>query len=54
MRTWPEHHWPDDGYAWLAFVLLRIVGRRYRSRPSLGDAMRAVQQPEASATEYYI
>ena len=42
------------GYAWLAFVLLRIVGRRYRSRPSLGDAMRAVQQPEASATEYYI
>jgi uncharacterized membrane protein YfcA len=42
------------GYGWLAFFLLRILGRRHRPRPNLGEAIRAVQQPDASGTEYYI
>ena len=40
--------------AWAAFLWLRILGRRYRAKPNLGDAIRAVPQAEASGTDYYI
>jgi uncharacterized membrane protein YfcA len=42
------------GYAWLTFLMLRMLGRRYRPRPNLGEAIRAVHQPESSGTDYYI
>ncbi len=40
--------------AWLAFIWLRILGRRHLPRPSLGDSIRAVQQPDSGGTDYYI
>jgi uncharacterized membrane protein YfcA len=42
------------GLAWVMFLWLRVLGRRHRPPPSLGDAIRAAGQPDASSTDYYI
>jgi uncharacterized membrane protein YfcA len=39
--------------AWLAYVGLRILGRRHLPRPDLGDRIRAMEQPERPG-DYHI
>jgi hypothetical protein len=40
--------------AWLAYVGVRLVGRRHLGRPSLGENIRAMQQQERADPDYYI
>jgi uncharacterized membrane protein YfcA len=42
------------GLAWLAFFWLRLLGRKHRPRPNLGDSIRAVPQADTAGTDYYI
>ncbi len=41
-------------WAWLAFIGLRLIGRRYATRPDLGEAIRALQTPASHESDYYI
>ena len=40
--------------AWLAYLGLRILGRRHLRPPDLGDKIRALEQPDRSGADYYI
>jgi uncharacterized membrane protein YfcA len=42
------------GFAWLAFLALRAVGRRHLSRPSLLEKIREAEQQERGGPDYYI
>jgi uncharacterized membrane protein YfcA len=41
------------GFAWLGYFGLRVLGRRYMTRPELGQKIRQVQPP-APESDYYI
>ena len=40
--------------AWLGFLWLRLLGRRHRDLPNLGETIRAIRQPDSAVTDYYI
>jgi hypothetical protein len=42
------------GFAWIAFVGLRALGRRHMERPNLGAKILAVQQHAPGDADYYI
>jgi hypothetical protein len=42
------------GGAWLAYLGLRLLGRRHVRRPSLSERIRQASRPEGADPDYYI